>query len=217
MKYLHYLLIPAVLYLLTNTGCKKITGCERNMRYDFEFELPVSIYPAKDTFSIGDTIWIEQSFSDNMLNLKYNRYKEFKDFNFHTTFTIKDLNTPLPAYSYPDPNIITYVGQTTGNNIGSVKYQAIYINYTYENNTYKYKAAFIVDKPGFYNINFFSYLDGDDLNLTRCQNEIFHLYYTTNDKGDNNYEMVQYAQDNSFAELTKEKYDKSGMYCFHVK
>lgn len=217
MKQISLILIPLLVLALT-TGCKKTTGCEGGLRADIRFEIPVNIYPAKDTFSIGDTIWIEQSFSDNLQdkNNTKNTYS-INNIDLYSNLGITNLNTSFPAISYDDPYLITYTGQTTDNNVGSVKYQVLYIGYTYEANTYKYKAAFIVEKTGFYLIKFFSYADGDDMNLTNCTNEKVTIDYTTNREDNNNYNMLQYAVDDYYSSWTIEEFNKNGGYCFHVK
>jgi hypothetical protein len=37
----------------------------------FLFEIPYTVNPSKDTFKVGDTIWIESTFSNQMYNCKY--------------------------------------------------------------------------------------------------------------------------------------------------
>jgi hypothetical protein len=183
---------------------------------DIHFKLPVSVTPQQDSFRIGDTIWIENIFSDQVYNYKSGKSYKVENFDFESTMVISDLNTPEPAKSYPKPKITTYQGKTEGNFIQSSDHQAIYIYYKYDSSTYKYKAAFIPDKPGFYMLQFFSYLDADKVDITACGNETLYMQYETNNAGDNNYEMVKYAKDHEYAALSIEDFNKIGGYCFHV-
>lgn len=80
------LILSAV--LLTNNSCKKltgeITGCEEGTFSKYHFELSVKLSPAKDTFSSGETIWIEQIFSDELLNYNYNKTVKLENFDFES-------------------------------------------------------------------------------------------------------------------------------------
>ena len=214
MQALSYIAIIGV--LLNISSCGKLGKCEGKSRMDYEFVLPVTISPAKDTFRVGDTIWIENSFSNQLLNHRNGKTYEVENFNFETTMAIKDLNTVFPAVSYSKPLIITYEGKTTGNYIQSSDYEALYIDYDYKDGFYRYKAAFILDKAGFYLIDFFSYMDGNKVDITSCANETLYMEYVTNNRGDNNYEMIKYSKDHKFSKLTIENYNKEGCYCFHV-
>lgn len=215
MKQYITILFAAIVALISSCG-----RCEKGGRTDHWYDLPVNITPSKDTFSIGDTIWIENSFNDVLLNKNYNKTYTIKDFDFKSNMVIKDLNTPKYATSYKDPKLITIEGTTTGANIGTVDYQVLYIGYDYANNQYKYKVAFVVDKPGFYYLGFFSYRTGvnrDDIDITECPSENMKVTYKTNNHGDNNYEMVKNAVDPTFSVLSKEEFDENGGYCFYIR
>lgn len=60
----------------------------------FTFEHPVSVYPVKDSYNIGDTIWFEMNFSDVFNATVKNNYNgnyrtesiQLKNFDFHRNF-----------------------------------------------------------------------------------------------------------------------------------
>ena len=130
---------------------------------------------------------------------------------------IADLSSPPPAISYVRPNIITYEGKTSGDYIISDNYQSIHLENVYKDNVYRYRSAFIVDKPGCYMIYYFSNADANRTDITECKNETLFMEYITNNATNNNYEMVKNAKDPEFSELTIEDYNKTGGFCFYVK
>jgi hypothetical protein len=182
----------------------------------YQFKLPVTISPAKDTFRVGDTIWIENSFSDQIHNHKNNKAYKVENFDFKTTMVITDLNSLPPAISYPLPKIVTYKGTTTQNYIQSTAYEAIRIGYDYANGHYAYKAALIVEQKGTWCINFFSYHNTRKVDITACNDETLYMEYQTNGNAENNHDILPNAKDPEFSSLNLEDFNKIGGYCFHV-
>jgi hypothetical protein len=201
------------------TGCGKLKGCEHNGWTDFTFEIPVTISPVKDTFNIGDTIWININYGDQLVNYEYDKHKTYDmtGYDFKTWFSITDLNTPKPSYSYPNPNIITYKGNSISSSIATSNYSLISISYAHENNMNLYKAAFVIDKAGFYAIAFSNAIRENTRGIDKCPNEHITVNYPVNNNGDNNFEMLQYAPGSDFGSLSLSEFNQAGGYCFYVK
>lgn len=214
IKYANWGILVIVIFV--NSSCKKVFRCEGQGQMYYSFDLPVSIQPQKDTFAVGDTIWIENSFSTQLYNDGNGKTYDVSKVDFQTTLAITDLNTPFPAFSYPNPKIYNVYGSTEGN-ATSANYQALYIEYTLAEGQFKYKAAFALDRPGFYITCFSSFRNGFDVDITECPNETLGVNYVPNNKGDNNYEMIKNAKDENFAKTTLENFNKIGGYCFYVK
>lgn len=203
---------------LIHTGCKKVTECKDGLTTTHSYDLPVTVSPLKDFYSIGDTIWIEQLFSDKILNNNYGEYFSIENFNFKTYYSITDLNTPASSTTYVNPNIITYIGSTDLNSVISESYQSINVQYDYSENVYRYKAAFIPDKAGLYALGYGTHLLEDEVDITKCRTEYIYLTYNTNNRtADNNYEFLKNAKDEHYASLPKKKFDDYGGFCFYVK
>jgi hypothetical protein len=182
----------------------------------YEFNLPVTISPAKDTFKVGDTIWLENSFSHKLMNHENGKIYTVEGFDFKTTMVITDLNSPFPAKSYPGPRITTYKGKTEGEYVQTTDYTSIHLSYDYNEGMYYYKAAFIPDKPGKWLINFFSFHDGEKVDITKCNNETLFVEYATNNALSNNYEIVKEAKDHKFSSLSFDDFNKIGAFAFYV-
>jgi hypothetical protein len=88
--------------LLLAAGCKK--RCSRE--YDFEF--PVSVYPVREAYHVGDTLWVDMHFPD-VFDVKiiengrreYHETVQLKNYGFRTTeMQILELKTKaLPAFA----------------------------------------------------------------------------------------------------------------------
>lgn len=84
------LFIAAILFI--SIGCEKEQGCRGR---DYTLEHPMTIYPVQESYSVGDTIWIEMNFPD-VFTLRYpnlqntNEYftttAKLVDFDFHRNF-----------------------------------------------------------------------------------------------------------------------------------
>jgi hypothetical protein len=83
MKTILFITLSLILF---SASCKKNKKCSR----DYYLEHPVSIYPVKDSYSIGDTIWIEMNFSD-VFTLYYPNTQNTNEY-FSTTAQLKDFD-----------------------------------------------------------------------------------------------------------------------------
>ncbi|MFM2375680.1 MAG: hypothetical protein RLZZ165_777 [Bacteroidota bacterium] len=83
-------------------------GCKQKCYREYEFQHPVSVYPVREVYHIGDTLWVDMYFSDVFdAKVTDNQGREFhesiqlKNFDFYTTkLQIVELKTKaLPAFS----------------------------------------------------------------------------------------------------------------------
>ncbi len=143
--------------VLMSSSCKKHKEiCEWSA---FTFEHPVSVYPVKDSYNIGDTIWFEMNFSD-ILNaqVRNNIFGNFrsetiqlKNFDFHRNFlrilklvdSTQNINgQPTGTWSKSFEPIYT-TGQLLGELPDGPEYKL-----KYENNSYQLKFGMILQQTG---------------------------------------------------------------------
>jgi len=130
----------------------------------FKFEHPVTVYPIKESYNIGDTIWFEMNFSDVFNASVRNSYNgnirnetiQLKNFDFHRNF--------LSLFELVD-NSVNVTGQTKGT--WSNSFDPVYLmgqiiqelpdgpeyKLKYENNSYLLKVGMILKKSGTYLYN----------------------------------------------------------------
>ena len=142
--------------LLISASCKKKKKCSRS----YDLEHPVSVYPIKESYNVGDTIWFEMSFSDvfnaeitnNFTGKIFYENIQLKNFDFHRTiFHFSKLvdstlnisgqeEEPLDEFTLiPLEGIIQYLHP-----------DAIEYNYSFDSGIYKFKIAVICNQLGRY-------------------------------------------------------------------
>jgi hypothetical protein len=140
--------------LLNTNRCKDAIG---NNVMGYTFDIPYTITPIKDTFRVGDTIWLESTFSNQMYNTRNGKTYTVNNFDFKMYGYFLDLRTD-PCVGTNEYIMVNELGQlyTTDRNGGD-----FYFNYKMEDGHYRWKAGFIMKKSGF-----FAFGPGTDIALT---------------------------------------------------
>lgn len=176
-----YFWVGISLFLYSSSCKKQNEVCQWSY---FTFEHPVSVFPVKESYNIGDTIWFEMNFSDvfnvnvknNINGSTRNETVQLKNFdfqrNFLSIFRLSDstLNiTEQQKGKWKESFISIY---KKGNIIQELpdgpEYKLIY-----EENTYKLKLGIILKKMGIflYNPLFFNYYSGAHKSLNAKKNK----------------------------------------------
>lgn len=125
----------------------------------FTFDHPVSVFPIKDSYSIGDTIWFEMNFSDCFYALVRNNYNgdiryenvQLKNFDFHRNFLriLKLVDntqntTGQPNGTWSENFVPIYmVGQLVQEVPDGPEYKLLY-----ETNSYHLKYGMVLQQTG---------------------------------------------------------------------
>lgn len=141
------ILMLCALYIFFSCG-----KCEED-RFGEKLELivPINTMPGQDTFSVGDTLWIEANFSKEVEVNSLSERIRLDDFNFFTEFVISEISDTLPDYLV---HIDTFV------KVGRLEYLplstlAVYpITYVEDSDGYKFMAGVIFKEKGLFLINF---------------------------------------------------------------
>jgi hypothetical protein len=190
--------------LLLATACEpKKKKCSRG----YVFEHPVSVYPIKESYNIGDTLWFEMNFpnvfnvlvTNNYSGEKFNENIQLKNFDFRRTFlsfieladsSVRVIEQARDKWDESfDPIYIT------GNIIQELpdgpEYKLIY-----QNNSYLLKIGIILKKSGvfLYNPVFFhnypmaeGFLNLQDL-TPECEKEmVSNIHFPVNRQLDGTY------------------------------
>jgi hypothetical protein len=202
--------LPALLLVFTFTAAL-LSGCEplkKKCSRGYDLEHPVSVYPIKESYNIGDTLWFEMNFSDVFNALVTNNYTgtkfyeniQLKNFDFRRTFLsfveLADSSENVAGQSKSkwdesfDPSYIT--GNILQELPDGPEYKLIY-----QNNSYLLKIGMILKKSGvfLYNPVFFhnylmadfGYLNEQDL-TPECETEIITaIHFPVNKQPDGSY------------------------------
>jgi hypothetical protein len=145
--------------LLLSANCrKKNENCQWS---HFTFDHPVTVYPVKEYYHIGDTLWFEMNFSDvfdatvlNNYNGKVRTEKiQLKDFDFHRLFlriiqlvdSTQNMNGQPSGAWINSFKPIYEVGHLIQELSNGPEYKLLY-----ENNSYRLKFGMILQEIGLY-------------------------------------------------------------------
>ncbi|MBN8670517.1 MAG: hypothetical protein J0L80_07505 [Chitinophagales bacterium] len=202
--------LPSVLFLISCGKNKECNGISNQI--NLYFTLPVKTSPVKDTFNIGDTIWIEQEFSNSLKNSQNGKYYTLNNFDFNAGFSLIDLNK-VGSIAITNPKIIVYEGSKSGESSTDISYK-------YENNTYKYKAAFITQQAGLYMLEFATTRSngtGSITGVTQCKHEYYAFTFYNSNQGNCNYPFLKNSVDEFYQKRSEDAFNNAGSYAFYVK
>jgi len=195
--------------LLILSSFSLASSCEKNdgtCKIYYQFEEPISIYPEKDTFQLGDTFFIEVNTPTKMHNLSNNSYLDIKDhgiitylemYQIHQDDSNRKIDPEHPGYQgalSPDAND-KFIFDSKKGFWSLVGNHAAKIDYDTINGNFVHKTAVIVKDTGLFYFRFFDaigyyvYNYGNNPNLveTDCYQRWNYMYYTVNKGVSNNY------------------------------
>ena len=170
--------------------------CEGEAVLLFDFDMPYTVTPAKDTFTVGDTIWVESTINSQMLNKRNGKTYTVNDFNFKISGVLLDLKSnpclPTVAYDMVDATGQLYSADRSDN--------YFYMRYTFSGAAYYWKAGFVLKQKGLF--AFLPDTNIDDSNLkqqsppqqiTSCNYESVNLNILRQGIAPNTYLLLQAA------------------------
>jgi hypothetical protein len=146
-----YVLLLFILIGGSGSSCKKEVPREQVW---FDFLVPITITPLKDTISVGEELTFSTLFSDSVYDMKSAKRYYLPDFNWRPMIFIAKLVAP-EKYLSAQPSAgskfeyMNVVGSfTRANDIAAT------MNYVYENNQYKLTVKIKAKEKGVFNVTF---------------------------------------------------------------
>ena len=146
-----YVLLLFILIGGSGSSCKKEVPREPLW---FDFLIPITVAPLKDTISVGEELTFSTLFSDSVYDMKSAKRYYLPNFNWRPMIFIKKLVAPekyLSAQLYAGSKFeyINVVGSFT-----MVADIAATMKYVYENNQYKLTVKIKAKEKGVFSIDF---------------------------------------------------------------
>ena len=193
-----------------------IFSCEKPCIERYHFEFPVSLSPEQDTFQIGDTLFLELSYTPSLLeNIDNGDLIDIKDYDFGFEALVSkfDSTSELDALDY-----FTFgssIGQLSRNYLVGISVLELKPEQVTEKRVLDFYL--IPQQKGNFHFSFLSlnedHTNDSELLGSKCD-EILTVDFNLNDKADNNFD---YYNSNSINEKgTLESSLKSGFYAFVV-
>ncbi|MBL7785516.1 MAG: hypothetical protein JNM36_06400, partial [Chitinophagales bacterium] len=197
------ILFPFSIIIVLTFFCSSCIKKECRFAGFHEFELPVTLSPALDTFKIDDTISISSVFEDLVYERKMNEWFLLENIKFFPQTAVTRLDTLDVLDSFSEFDIIIpdqydyYLFQYP-----SSGRKALIGEYNYENNTYSLKYQLVPKKKGLFYLIHGSDIsvlgEGQEFEGQCCKKNIIDAYCKMNGGGDNNVDFLLQSPDSSY-------------------
>ncbi len=135
-----------IAFVLTSTSCHKKKYCQRY----YIFENPTSIYPIQSSYNIGDTLWYELDFTNDIKDVTTGEIIKLENFDFMRNFIdferLHDSTTTVVGQEANSGNAFDYIvekGQIVDQYSTGPEYKLAYYD-----NSYHLKIGVIMKVSG---------------------------------------------------------------------
>jgi hypothetical protein len=163
-------------------------------RLNLEFEIPVSTIPAKEIYSIGDTLTIEIEFTKNLTDVNNTYTYNFEEFNFNGMIRMnkigdKNLQSGLQPGGLPLIKIYNLRGGFYPFSDAGAQFE-----YEFSNDYFILKSKYVLQQEGVYSISFFTNFDefsgfNNKLNIEGKIAYVNNIFYKIN-QGQTNFHLL---------------------------
>ncbi|MGB1207341.1 MAG: hypothetical protein ACPG5B_16965 [Chitinophagales bacterium] len=185
-------------------------------RTTYQFDFPITLYPAIDTFQINDTVWLEMQYAQNLFDRNSATIIEVGDFDFELELLLGGFDLTGVYDAIESFEVVAIQGNVTKQILPV--FSSFNLEFEWTNNeVYALKLAIIPKNIGNFSTTF---NDGNFLNRDVMLNEDspckerLQISYSINHLLDNNYEF--YINNSSDEITTLEGYNYAGTYSFVV-
>ena len=188
-----------------------------NCKRDYSFSIPVTMSPALDTFHRGDTIHINIEFPVEMEDKTSGEFFDMSDFPHDLEIAMAWLNFNPIVSAEIDFQFIERKGKIT--KIPITSGLAINLGPELSDNTFLMGFDIVLDSIGLTGFSFNNRepLTGYPASIEPdCKVKSIEFLFSTNNQKDNNFELAKFSLDPRINEMSKDEFDKTGMYLFVI-
>jgi hypothetical protein len=203
-----FIFLLSLFALMQSSTCHK-QACETT----YDFEIPFSI-TEKDSFRIGDTIWLSSQISDNLVDKTTNQSIDVSKFDFQIRCGMYRMDTTQFDEGEKYFEFVNKIGKMEMTFASRIDTKAIYQK---ETNSRGLKVGMIPKKVGLFKISFYN-LTADITGIKLTQGdclETLNMIYTMNEGREFNYYLLEKSL-RPYPILTEEAYKKEGNYVFKI-
>ncbi|MCO6489473.1 MAG: hypothetical protein J5I98_13695 [Phaeodactylibacter sp.] len=214
-------LLTAIFFQLLLTSCIK-EECDFSGNY--EFVLPATLSPAVDTFKIGDTITINSTFDNFVMEEKTGGKYFLDNWKFFLSTTMAKIDTfpvendALKFFEQIIDTSLKYEYQLYNSGISALEGE-----YRYDQNQYYLNFHLVPKSTGLYVVFQASLLNhfGENQEFPgKCKRKSSSARVALNGSADNNIEFLRNSPDPHYSEWIlarpEDRFHRGGGYCFYV-
>lgn len=197
------------------------TSCKDKNCPDYLFyRIPYSLHPMKDTFTVGDTLWLTMDFSEELIDERGNIKNTFQNYDFRMGIGCEriDIDPPL-AHTLDYLRIFTLIGTDSSIFLPSSGVSLFTFVPDYTDKKYVFKCALVIQEKGLF---YFGAGPSEGLGEAftidgECENMPLEIGSKLVDEANNNFYMLQWASNSAYHSLSLDRFRNYGGYCFVVK
>lgn len=147
-KFLCFFLITTLLTTISNCACE-----EDEFGEILHLEIPVDVGADRNSFVVGDTLWVKADFSKEVKVLGNTNRIDLVDYKFFSSLYIDEISeTQLRSYFSPD--VVVEEGVVEANQLGGYDY-----TFDFTGSRYRINFGIVLSQPGIFSL--ISITDGD--------------------------------------------------------
>ena len=222
---MRYLIILLPFILLLCWGCPRKECRDADFGGAYQFVIPATLSPARDTFRIGDTIHISSVFSDEVYERQTEAFYKLENWRFFPTTRMDKIDEVgssfvqdgLADFQYIIPVQYDYYRFDYGS--GSI---GLLGEYLYQDGQYSLEFKLIPQQPGLYYFTQFSAqgIDDDQDFPGRCPRKLSNTNVELNGGAENNIGFLSASPDPHYndwmLQRPQQRFHDFGGYCFYV-
>lgn len=211
-----FLLAALVITAFVLPGCKD-KNCPGTMIY----QVPYTVSPIQDTFSVGDTIWMEMNFREGLTDISADIPNTFSNFDFKLEIQCERFDTSPPQGKTIDfLKAIVLAGEVVSRTLpgaGVSYYEALPV---YKDQAYRFRSAFVLQQKGAFFCGIFPNPPlGAPFEIKgQCNSSALSIESKVNhgDLTENNYQMLKFSPEPAYYNMTPTRFGQ-GAFCFVVR
>jgi len=209
-------LFSLLLYCFACSNCKN-KNCPDSLFY----QVPYTLSPAKDTFNLSDTLWVEMDFPEEMTDVNGGVKNIFRNYDFRIELACDKIDIDPPVSKIVDHfGFHKVVGRDSATYLPGVGVSGYRIFPVFQNGLYRFKCGLIAQKKGLFFLGVAPIASHGNDDEFHIQGQCDQLPLSIGSKligAEGNFYMLQYALNSAYHILPKDRFENGGGYCFVVK
>lgn len=203
-------------FVLVYSSCK-----DKNCPDFLFYQVPYTLTPAKDTFNLGDTLWVEMDFPEEMTDVNGGIKNVFHNYDFRIELACDKMDIDPPMAKTTDYlRFHKVIGQSTVVNLPGAGVSGYKILPVFQDDRYRFKCGLITQKKGLFFIGLTPVDPDENGNDFQIDGQCDHTSLSIGTKlvgAEGNFHLLQYGLNSAYRILPKDRFEMFGSYCFVVK
>ncbi len=203
-------------------GCFACSNCkDKNCPDSLFYQVPYTLTPAKDTFNLGDTLWIEMDFPEEMTDVNGGVKNIFRNYDFRIELQCDRMDV-LP----PEAKAVDYlrfhkiIGRDSSINLTGSGVSAYRAFPVFQDGRYRFKCGLITQKKGLFGFGVTPIEFNEYEEKFHIKGQCDNIPLGIGSKligAEGNFHLLQYGLDPVYPRFPKDRFENYGGYCFVVK